>query len=229
MALRILVIEDDRQFQKIVAIRLSTWRRDASLVYAASLAEARCLLDGVGQPFDLVILDQNLPDGLGWELLDHANLKSSTVLAVSASDDAELPAKTLMAGARHFLSKRQVSEPLFVPLLDALLERTQLEKALVDTQLKQSKMETIRALVATLRHEINNPLGAVMGAAYLVRVSGDLDPEQQKAVALIEESGLRIKHVIDQLSDAASLEAVKKAHEIVFQVPGDPEWEKSKV
>lgn len=222
--MRTLIVEDDKQFRKVLELRLSGWREDVELTYAESLAEARNILNGIKEPFELVILDQHLPDGMGPELFEHPALEQSAVLAVSADDSPELPAEAMKAGAKHFLGKRQVSAPLFIPLVEALMERKQMEAKLFQAKLERSRMDTIRVLLRTLRHEINNPLGAVLGGAYLVRSAGELQDEQTRALRLIEQSGNRIKHVLEQLCETVELEEVTKGREQVFQIPGDPEW-----
>jgi signal transduction histidine kinase len=224
ITVRALIVEDEASYQRIVEIRLRSWNPAISLQIATSLQAARAMLDSQTQPFDLVVLDQNLPDGFGWTLLTHPGLSTSAVLAVSADDSPELPAQTLRAGAQHFLAKRQISEPLFVPLLEALIERRRLEAELFDARVKASQIDTIKTLLSTLRHEINNPLGAVLGGTYLIRSQGDLAEAQVQALKLVEASGQRIKHVIEQLCDAAELKTVTKAHETVFHIPGDKPW-----
>jgi len=226
MAFNALVVEDDTRFQKVVELRLKGWRSDISIRFADNLAAAKTYLDDKAVAYTLVVLDQHLPDGLGATLFDHPRLEEAAVLAVSADDAPELPANALRAGAQHFLAKRQVSEPLFIPLVEALIERKRLEAELLKTKLRQSRLDTIRVLLGTLRHEINNPLGAVLGGVFLLRTGGKLEGEQSEAIRLIEASGNRIKHVLKQLCETAELEEVTKGQEQVFQVPGDPSWPK---
>ncbi len=223
-----LVVEDDINFQKVVEMRLRAWRDDLQIRFADNLAAARTFLDDRSTVYQLVVLDQHLPDGLGASLFDHPSLDSAAVLAVSADDAPELPARAVRAGAQHFLAKRQVSEPLFIPLVDALVQRKQLESELLKVKLRQGRLDTIRLLLATLRHEINNPLGAVMGGVYLLKTGNKLESEQSDALRLIEASGNRIKHVLSQLCETAEIEEVTKGQEQVFQVPGDPSWGKKK-
>ena len=225
MAHQVFIVEDDPAFLKIVEIRLRDWDKYVSISHAGTIADAKKLLDETSKEFHLVILDQHLPDGRGRELFDHPKLAESAVLAVSSDDSPDLPAEAMKAGAQHFLGKRQVSEPLFIPLIAALIERKKLERDVFESKLKESKFRTIKMLLATLRHEINNPLGAVLGGAYLLRSKGELAKEQAEALKLIEASGNRIKHVIQQLCETADLEAVQKAHEEVFHIPGDEPWE----
>jgi signal transduction histidine kinase len=228
MPLCALIVEDDKNFRRLVEIRLRGWCEDIEITLADSLGAARRILDEEEKDFSLVILDQHLPDGMGWTLFSHPKLTDAAVLAVSADDAPELPGKTVQAGAKHFLRKQQIAEPLLLPLLDAILERKKLEAELIKSKIEKSRMDTIRVLLGTLRHEINNPLGAVLGGAFLLRAEGELDDEQQKLLGLIEESGKRIKHVLEQLCEAAELQEITKGSEQLFHVPGDPEWDKSK-
>lgn len=223
-----LIVDDDDNFATLLRIRLKAWQPNISIDHAGSLDEARDHLSRFDREYDLVILDHNLPDGHGSELFDYPPLANSTVLAVSADDAPELPGVAIKAGAQHFLGKRQVSEPLFIPLLEALIQRKQMEKELIQNRIEENKMRTIRILLATLRHEINNPLGAVLGGTYLLKCRGDLRNDQKEALRLIEESSHRIKHVIERLCDATELdelEEVVKGQEMVYHVPGDISWE----
>lgn len=223
MAFNILILEDDEAFQKILEMRLRSWISDPQITSVSSLLDAREELDD--QPeFNLAILDQHLPDGLGWELIEHPKLHNTAVLAVSSDSSPELPGQTLRAGAQHFLDKRQVSQPLFRPLVEALVARKKLEAELIEGKIRESKIRAVNKLLATLQHEVNNPLGAVLGGTYLMRISGNLDEDQQSALSLIEESGKRIKHVLEQLIEATDLEEVSKGNEEVYQVPGDKPW-----
>lgn len=225
MSLNIFILEDDPNFRQILELRLKAWKNDAHCVFAENLAEAQKILAGDALEFDLAICDHELPDGVGERIVEHPKLKNTAVLSVSSIKSAELPGLTLQAGAQHFLSKRQVSEPFFIPLLEALITRRKLEVAEIRSNIQKSKIETIGMMLATLRHEINNPLGAVIGGTYLVRAIGNLDAKQEEALKLIDESGQRIKHVIEKLCDAVELEIVSKANEKVFHVPGDKPWE----
>lgn len=224
MGINIFILDDDPSFRQILEIRLKAWKADANCVFAENIATALELLKDDSIEFDLAICDHELPDGVGERIVEHEKLKNSAILSVSSLKSAELPALTLEAGAQHFLSKRQVSEPLFIPLLEALMTRKQLETVALRTKLQESKMETISTMLSTLRHEINNPLGAVLGGTYLVRAIGNLDEKQEEALKLIDESGQRIKHVIEKLCEAVRLEEVSKSNEKVFHIPGDKPW-----
>ena len=225
MPTRILLIDDDANFRKLLEMRLRSFLNNLECSAHSTLADARASLTNKdSDPFDLVILDQHLPDGRGVELLKENLLADQAVLCMSSDSDPALPGQTVLAGASFFLSKLNVSEPLFRPLVEGLIDRNKIQRELTKLKTQAAVMESVRTLVMTLRHEINNPLGAILGGAFLLNGSKDASPEQKDAVRLVEQSGHRIKHVLEQLCSAVSLEAVSKGGHTVFHVPGDKDW-----
>ena len=225
----VLIVDDDKNFRKLVELKLKSWKNDLEFEIAENLGQAKAILEKTNQAFSLIVLDQHLPDGLGPSLLDHPKTKGSAILATSSDKSPELMGNAVKAGAGHFLDKTQIKEALFIPLVEALLESKKLEIELVNSKLKESRLDTVRTLISTLRHEINNPLGGVLGATYLLKIdSTQLSADQHQALKLIESSGQRIKHVLDQLCAAAEIEEVTKGQEKLFQVPGDPKWPEKK-
>lgn len=225
MTQQILIIDDDLSFKKIVEKRIKSFLPDAVFTHFASLADSREFLRTADKrQFDLSILDEHLPDGRGRDLLSENWFQDLAVLSMSSDPAPEIPGAALQAGATYFLSKAFVSEPLFKPLVLGLIDRNKLQRELEETKLNAAVIDTVRTLVSTLRHEINNPLGAVLGAAYLLRTQESATSEQKEAADLVESSGKRIKHVLDQLCDAVSLDQVSKANQRVFHIPGDKPW-----
>lgn len=228
MSVHVLIIDDDSSFKHLVELRLKKMFPDLAVTAFENLREARNFLISSKINFDLVLLDQHLPDGRGLELLKEGALNDLAVLAVSSDDNPQIPGATIQAGAAYFLNKMHVSEALFEPLVRGIIDRNRLSRELTQAKMDSAKMDTVRTLVSTLRHEINNPLGAVMGAVYLVKTDASITPDQKQAAEIIEESSKRIKHVLKELCDAALVESVDKSNEKVFQVPGDNPWVKSK-
>lgn len=224
MALQVLIIDDDLSFKRLLELRLKSFIPDLAVTHFPALTPARQFLGQSHPAFDLVILDEHLPDGRGVELLNEGRFKDIAVLSVSSDDDPAIPGASMQAGAAYFLSKVSVSEPLFKPLVRGIIERNQMQRELARAQLQAVVNDTVKTLVATLRHEINNPLGAVLGATYLIRHTPAGSKEQAEAADLVEASGKRIKHVLDQLCTAVEVTPVTKADQTVFHIPGDAPW-----
>jgi len=71
-----------------------------------------------------------------------------------------------------------------------------------DEQLAQyrQKLEDTAALVARIRHEINNPLTGVLGQAQLL-LREDLNERSRKRVKTIEDLALRLRDVVARLRE----------------------------
>lgn len=234
MSARILIIDDDEHFRKLLVIRLRSFIKNPILLEFTNLNDARSGLASMQAiNFDLVVLDQHLPDGIGLSLLEEGILKDLTVLAVSSDSSPDIPGRTISAGAAYFLAKDQVRSPLFQPLVQGVMDRNRLQRELLKQEVDKKVIELVKTHIGTLRHEVNNPLGAVLGAAFLLRNSSEATQDQVKAAELVEKSGIRIKHVLDQICEALEsgkeLEQVNKAEHMVFHIPGDEPWNKGKL
>lgn len=223
---QILIIDDDASFRQLLQIRLKSFVANLSVTTCSDLESARDYLEGHGDGgIDLVILDQHLPDGKGLSLLEEGWFNDIAVLSVSSDDAPEMAGASLKAGAAYFLNKRDISEPLFRPLVEGIIDRNSIKRELERSRLDAAVLDTVKTLVGTLQHEINNPLGAVLGAAYLLKNNKNASAEQKDAARLVESSGHRIKHVLQQLTEAMQLDPITKANHKVFHIPGDEPWE----
>jgi signal transduction histidine kinase len=89
------------------------------------------------------------------------------------------------------------------PELEALAERwnamTAALKEHQDRLVESEKLAGIGRLAAGVAHEMNNPLGVILGYAKLLRRRAD--PEAAADLAVIEEETLRAKEIVDGLLD----------------------------
>ena len=115
--LDILVVEDELLLRKQIAATLERLHAD---VYAAgTLAAARRMLEE--QAFGLVLLDVNLPDGLGTDLLREKVFPPTTsVLVMTAQGGVAVAVEAMRQGAADFLSK-----PFDVAELPLVIARAQ--------------------------------------------------------------------------------------------------------
>lgn len=216
-------LDDDKEFQHILKVRLQSFLGKINFHTSHSLKTAREFFKNNPPEFDLIFIDEHLPDGRGIDLLKDDIFNTHAVISMSSDPNPELPGSAYNAGAIHFLSKTQVRDVLFAPLVQGIVDRNRVQRELTNTKIKEAKLDTIKKLISTLKHEINNPLGAVLGAAYLIKQTAE-NQEQKESAELVEKSANRITHVLNELCDAAEIDTVSKASEEVFHVPGDKEW-----
>lgn len=223
---RILIIDDDTAFIELLELRLQSILENPEFKTFNLLADAEKYLQSNVFNFDLVIIDQHLPDGLGSDFIKRNYFQFSAVLSMSSDDAADIPAKSIGAGANFFLSKKNLSAPLFAPMIHGLIQRNTFAGALYSANKRLTKLDTIRKLISTLRHEINNPLAAIIGSVFLLRKKHpSSETDEGQAVKLIEASAERIKTVLGELGQAEEVAESSKADEKLFMIPGDPEWD----
>ena len=104
---RLLLVEDQALFREGLALMLER-RTGLGSVQAGSLAEAQRILSDTGDKPACAIVDLDLPDGDGIELLEQ--LHGSPVLALATSRSLQRRAQALEAGADEVLPVAESAE-----------------------------------------------------------------------------------------------------------------------
>ena len=109
MIKRLLLVEHNLLFREGLALLLE-WRTGLSSVYATSLAEAKGILEEANQKPACVIVDLDLPDGEGTELLKELN--GLPVLALIRSRNLERRGEAIGLGAKQVLRTTEPPEKI---------------------------------------------------------------------------------------------------------------------
>ncbi len=119
--MKILYVEDNSGDADLLRRELLRAAPDFSITAVQSVKQARPLLDEKTQiPFDLVLLDLNLPDGSGLDLLNQIRMTKMpyAVVIVTGQGDEQTALAALKSGADDYLPKR----PGYLQDLPAVLE-----------------------------------------------------------------------------------------------------------
>lgn len=209
----VLVVEDDPHISDLIVFLL----QDAGYqtVTANTAAKAYRLVETID--LDLVILDWMLPDTPGDKLcytLKSRPAKSFLpILMLTARSGLADRVAGLDAGADDFLTKPFHSDELMarvralLRIRNAELERLRVidelraaydQLATTQAQLVQtSRLAALGELVAGVAHELNNPLGIILGNAELLPALEHLD--DQRAVQQIIEGAQRARRIVQSL------------------------------
>src|SRR3990167_3649308 len=177
--LKILVVEDNAIDRRILETMLHESSHPVSLLKSTETwAGAIQLLEQ--HPFDVVILDLNLPDSEGKDTLTSlsARYPEVTIVINTGAYEDELGINTLSYGAQDFLVKGKYTAYVLHKALHYALERKRLERELTaayqrlqETQaqlLQMEKMKVVGALASGIAHEVKNPLATILyGVTYL--------------------------------------------------------------
>jgi DNA-binding NarL/FixJ family response regulator len=103
----LLVVEHNRLYREGLTLLLE-WRTGLSSICAGSLAEAKSVLDEATQKPACIIVDLDLPGGVGPELLE--DLEGVPVLALVKDRSLERQAKAMGLGALEVLRTGSVEK-----------------------------------------------------------------------------------------------------------------------
>ena len=125
---KILLIEDDIAFCKMVSNFLSKNNYNVSTAYSAT--EARTLVKDAD--FDLIMCDIRLPDSDGIELMAEFKLINPTIpiVLMTGYADVTTAVKAMKRGASDYISKPFVPEEVLLVLSNALSKKVEKENEL---------------------------------------------------------------------------------------------------
>ena len=106
----------------------------------------------------------------------------------------------LSAGYKHASYMEMLVIAAMIVLFGFMLVLSimRMQRRLIETE----NLALVGKMAVALRHEINNPLAAIVGNSFLLRHEGELSEEQRRqTVTAIEESAQRISSVVKRLSE----------------------------
>lgn len=186
---RILFVEDDMGKRYVIArqLRLAGFEVEEAETGESGLAKAR-------PDHDVMILDLRLPDLHGWEVCrrikNHPDLHGMMVLELSATlSTAQDRAKGLEMGADAYL----VHPVELVELIASIDALVRLRRAVQERDLQRE------LFVATVSHDLRNPLAAVVTGLEVLKLSPKLGDKELGVITKVDRSVARMRRLIDQL------------------------------
>jgi DNA-binding response OmpR family regulator len=156
---------------------------------------------------DIAVVEYELPDfdGLQFlELLRREDIELPVIL-VSSIHSERVANEAINFGASDFVVKDQSFHLVLPRVIAEALRRYNLIKKNreLEEQLKAAEnLSSLNIAIATLSHEINNPLTTIMGMSELLSKEKALgDSKLRRKLKLINNSAQRIKQSLNRLSE----------------------------
>jgi DNA-binding NtrC family response regulator len=204
---RVLLVEDESNMRKVLSANL---RQDGHvLVEAATVKEGLQAVHGNG--FEVVLLDQKLPDGEGSEVLKaiQQSEPSTAVVVLTAYGTVELAVEAMRSGAFDFLTKPFSSDNLRAVVHRAadwasLQRENHLFRDTVDRLEGQSEIRGSSVAVARLRELISR----VGPTEATVLITGETGTGKELVARAIHRSSTRANKPLISVNCAAFSETL---------------------
>ncbi len=158
------------------------------------------------EPFDLMLLDFNLPDSRGISTMEsfQGSAAQLAIVVITGTNDEAIALKALEIGAEDYLVKSQFDGPLLVRSARYAIERKRSE----DLQ-KAGKAKD--EFLANMSHELRTPLNSIIGFSGVLtkETFGPLNERQKKYAQNILTSGQYLLSLITDVLDLARVESGK--------------------
>ncbi len=165
---RVLLVDDDPDLGRLVQHVLRSHGYEPALQVSTG-REALASLDGI----DIVLLDQQLPDTSGLDVLDAIRTRPAppAVVLITGHGNESLVASALRRGADDYLAKDSALTELLPQILERVRRGRELRKALAEAEqdlVRAERLAAVGEMTVTLHHEINNPLMAAFADVELL-------------------------------------------------------------
>lgn len=245
---RILSVDDSATIRKYLHNILVPF---GIAVKEAATGEAALSMLKSSEDFDMVLLDLQLPDMDGMEVLERLRKEdqTTTVVVLTGTGDIRSASAAVKAGAdgyieKHHLPKMDRLDDLFYALEQSLDHRAGI--------VAQAQLEAVKAdFYSMVTHDLRNPTGAIILSLDML-MSGALGPllpkqkeflsiaqtASEKLLALIndyldfsqidsgylrlDKSDTELRGIVEETVKMAELQAEAKAQTLTVELPVDP-------
>ncbi|RYZ60553.1 MAG: response regulator [Proteobacteria bacterium] len=145
----ILLIEDNHADVEVVTRFLDlAGDKEYRLAIGKTLAEGKQLIESTS--FDLILLDQNLPDSLDGQTLSQCMSFSQhiPIIVLTGFGDQEEGARKVRQGAQDYLVKGSFDAPLLMRVIRYTIERQAMQKEMALMKLTEQKALELKSLEA---------------------------------------------------------------------------------
>jgi CheY-like chemotaxis protein len=154
--------------------------------------------------YDLILLDFNLPDITGMEVIEKIRSQTDVpIILITGQNEIGIAVETLKKGANDFLIKSTDTINMLPAVCKKVFDDYILKKELINKQkesdLMRVRIETLSQTLTTLAHYINNSTTTISGYAQLCEHNPDNPERLKKLVHISLKETNKITKVLKEL------------------------------
>ncbi len=189
MTRHLLIVEDDAALNQMLQLHFE--ERGFRVAGVECCADALAALERTA--FDLLLLDQQLPDGTGLELLQRIRAREpeQPVVMMTGQHDLELAIEAIKAGAADFVHKPIRTETLEI-VVQRVLERRRLARE-VEALRPDPRLQEERQLIGRsgAMLQVSKEIALCAGSGATVLITGESGTGKEVVARLIHEHSER--------------------------------------
>jgi DNA-binding response OmpR family regulator len=191
---KVLIIEDDKALVKFIKQLLETSGYEVDFCYngANGISKVKKF-----KP-DIILLDIMMSVLDGYKVAQHLKKNEETkfipIIMVTAKSESIDKVKGINCGIDDYLIKPFDTKELLARIKSLLNKRNTYEK-----YTEEEKVRTLKDVVASVNHEINNPLTSIIIAVDSLLIKYKDDNYIKEKLKIVEENSMRIKDIVSKL------------------------------
>ncbi len=200
--IRILLIEDNKDFAKLVQVYLQRYEKDLFEVHwRESYAEATAAL-AEDVHFDLILMDFFLPGRNGLEIARELLERKTGVPIVflTVNKDFDFALDVMRLGVEDYFVKEEIASPVLPKALITIVEKHRLQREQVAVEVSQQRLKAIHQTLGNVLHDFETPLREMDSEAERLKASS-LGTSHPNYINIIAENVRRIISKLEKLKE----------------------------
>lgn len=213
--IRILLVEDNKDFAKLVQVYLQRYQKDTfSVIWKENHDDA---MEEIGRDdrFDVILMDYFLPGKNGLEITREMMEKkvSTPIVFLTVNKDFELALDVMKLGVADYLVKEEIASPVLPKTILAIIEKQRLKEQLMQLEISRQRLRAIRETLAGMLGDFETPLHEMEALAGLLqdRLPADVKKNYLK---IIDDNVRRIGQKLHKLKTLEVDKTVKYIKDI---------------
>ena len=202
-SLYIAIVEPTELQTEVLEKQLSSALREKTILQRINLKEFESSLPTIQHIYDLVLIGEknSSPKAIHAAKLLRQNNYTMPILLLTIQSEAKLSHNQITAGIDDILNTVEITLPTFSWTLTSLLKKSEIQKKADEFDEIRHDFIDINTQLATITHEINNPLGVIRLALFQLQSKLGSDENYKKYTQMITDNVTKIETQIKQLRD----------------------------
>jgi DNA-binding response OmpR family regulator len=205
--IRILLVEDNKDFAKLVQVYLTRFNKDQfDITWKENFADTFADLDS-GKQYDIILMDYFLPGKNGLEItreLRERKVKTPIVF-LTVNKDFDLAVDVMKLGVDDYLVKEEISSPVLPKTVVSVVDKHRLTAQLDELEVNRRRIQAIHDTLSNVLRDFEMPLTEMRSLTTDIRDKNATEA-LKNYIKIIDEN---VDRIIDKLEKLKTLKVAR--------------------